>query len=213
MNANSCPLCGGSTTIFHQDKRRQYFACDECCAVHVPERYHLSELEEKAEYDKHQNHFDDPGYRGFLARMAGPIIETVAAGSKGLEFGCGPGPVLAQMLEQAGYEMTVYDKFYADDREALQQSYDFVTTTEVVEHLRNPHEIFVRLWALIKPGGTLGVMTKRVSTADAFSRWHYKNDQTHIVFFHSKTFQWLSQQWCASLSYCGADVVLFKKPL
>ncbi len=213
MDSYCCPLCGSATVLFHRDKRRPYFVCRRCCAVHVPEPYHLSEGAEKAEYDKHQNHFDDEGYRTFLARMAQPIGEMVKAGSKGLEFGCGPGPVLAQMLTQAGYEMTVYDKFYADNRDALEQVYDFVTTTEVIEHLRNPQEVLARLWMLLKPGGTLGVMTKRVTTAEAFSRWHYKNDQTHIIFFHSKTFEWLGKQWGASLSYHGNDVVLLKKPL
>tara|TARA_B100000446_G_scaffold32523_1_gene27937 strand:- start:19494 stop:20039 length:546 start_codon:yes stop_codon:yes gene_type:complete len=181
--------------------------------VHAAACYHLSDEDEKAEYDKHQNSFDDEGYRGFLARMAEPIIATLPAGSEGLEFGCGPGPVLAKMLEQSGYEMTLYDKFYADNQDALLQTYDFITATEVVEHLRQPNEVLAQLWSLLKPGGTLGIMTKQVTTQEAFSAWHYKNDQTHIVFFHSKTFQWLSEKWGASLSSHGADVVLLKKPL
>ncbi len=208
-----CPLCSNTAEFFFRDKRRDYHACNCCGAVHVPARYHLTDGEEKAEYDKHQNHFHDEGYRGFLSRMADPISSSVLAGSDGLEFGCGPGPALAKMFEQLGYKMTLYDKFYARNPEALLRKYDFITATEVVEHLRDPNDVMTLLWSLLKPGGTLGVMTKRVTTVEAFSRWHYKNDQTHIVFFHARTFQWLAKMWGASLSYYGDDVVVLKKPL
>ena len=85
-------------------------------------------------------------------------------------------------------------------------------STEVVEHFRNPREDLDRLWSCVRPGGLLGVMTKLVIDAPAFSNWHYKNDQTHVGFFSTETFQWLAAKWSAELELIGRDVMIFSKP-
>lgn len=40
------------------------------------------------------------------------------------------------MLREAGHLKTVYDPLFYDDPSALTQSYDFITCSEVAEHLR-----------------------------------------------------------------------------
>ena len=79
--------------------------CQRCRLVFVPRPYHLSAALEKAEYDKHRNTIDDAGYRKFLNRLAQPLIARLPAHSRGLDFGCGPGPALAEMLRSAGFEI------------------------------------------------------------------------------------------------------------
>ena len=108
--------------------------------------------------------------------------------------------------------MALYDVFYAPDAAALKENYDFVTATEVVEHLANPDRELARLWRLLNPGGWLGVMTKLVRDREAFARWHYKNDPTHISFFSVATWRWWSEQAGASLTFLGDDVILLQKP-
>lgn len=178
----------------------------------MDEDYHLSAAQQKAEYDLHCNSPLDAGYRQFLSRLATPLMERLAPDSEGLDFGCGPGPALSVMLEAAGHRVSLYDIFYHPDESVWQHRYHFITATEVVEHLSRPGEELNRLWHHLQPGGTLGLMTKQVIDAQAFSRWHYKNDPTHICFFSRQTLQWLATQWGARLELIGADVALFTRP-
>jgi 2-polyprenyl-3-methyl-5-hydroxy-6-metoxy-1,4-benzoquinol methylase len=89
--------------------------------------------------------------------------------------------------------------------------YDFITASEVVEHLHHPRFELERLWSALRPRGILGIMTKRVRDQHAFANWHYKNDPTHVIFFSEATFVWLSRYWSAELQVVGPDVVLFRK--
>lgn len=177
----------------------------------MPPEYHLAADKEKAEYDLHRNSPDDAGYRCFLKRLFTPMCERLRPGTSGLDFGCGPGPTLSVMFEEAGFSMAVYDHFYATNREPLVKKYDFITATEVVEHLHNPAGDLNMLWTLLKPGGYLGIMTKQVMDKEAFSRWHYPQDQTHVCFFTQATFQWLSGLWQGELQVIGKDVIIFRK--
>jgi hypothetical protein len=162
-------------------------------------------------YELHQNSPRDTAYRKFLVRLFDPMRSLLTPASEGLDFGSGPGPTLSVMFAEAGFPMTIYDAFYAKDIEALQKPYDFITATEVVEHLREPGKELGRLWSLLKPGGWLGIMTKLALDKQAFASWHYTNDPTHICFFSRKTFQWLAKQWQVEPEFIGNDVILLKK--
>ena len=209
--ALSCPLCGADAPFFHRDKRREYFRCLRCELIFVPPDAHPLPAQEKAEYDLHDNRPDDPGYRRFLSRVFEPVRAELKPGARGLDFGSGPGPTLSVMFEEAGFPTTIYDPFYAPDRSVLDCAYDFVTATEVVEHLHHPARDLERLWSCVAPGGVLGLMTKMALDLDAFRVWHYKNDLTHVVFFSRHTFKWLGEGWQAPPSFHAADVVLFRK--
>lgn len=207
-----CRLCGaGQVALFWQDRRRDYYCCGRCRLVFVPPGQLPSPAAEKAEYDLHRNDPDDPGYRRFLSRLFEPLQARLAAGSDGLDFGCGPGPALSAMLAEAGHSVAVFDGFYAPDRSVLTRRYDFITATEVVEHLHRPGEELRRLWAMLRPGGVLGLMTKLVLDREAFSRWHYKNDPTHVSFFSRETFAWLAGELDAGLELIGNDVILLTR--
>lgn len=212
VDAAVCPLCAAQQIDdYHQDKLRPYLRCTRCELVFVPAANHLSATQEKAEYDRHENSPDDEGYRKFLSRLAMPLLQRLPARSRGLDFGCGPGPTLSLMLEEAGHEVALYDPFYADDSAALENTYDFISASEVVEHLSAPGAELRRLWGLLRPGGILGLMTKMVSDRLAFATWHYKADPTHISFFSRETFKFLGSRLGAQPVFVGSDVVLFRK--
>jgi Methyltransferase domain len=207
-----CRLCGAEQAgLFWQDRHRDYYRCGRCRLVYVPPRQYLSPAAEKAEYDLHNNDPDDPGYRRFLGRLFEPLQARLKAGSRGLDFGCGPGPALAAMLVEVGHEVALFDYFYAPDRSVLRRRYDFITATEVVEHLHRPGEELRALWDRLRPGGLLGLMTKLVLDREAFSRWHYRNDPTHVCFFSRETFVWLAGELGAGLEVIGKDVVLLTR--
>ena len=211
MPTTYCPLCSSdASAVFQKDKKRDYLRCPCCQLVFVPVHQHLEPAAEKAIYDLHQNHADDPGYRQFLSRLSTPLSARLGPQSLGLDYGCGPGPLLGQMLEQQGHSVNLYDPYYASHPQNLQQSYDFITCTEVVEHFRQPQREFQRLFALLKPNGCLGIMTKLVIDAEAFGKWHYKNDPTHVSFFSKATMQWLAQVHHCRVEFIGKDVMIFQ---
>lgn len=210
---NLCPLCqSDDSLLFCRDSRREYRRCEICQLVFVPAAFFLSAEEEKAEYDLHENAVDDAGYRRFLSRLAEPLMARLSPAASGLDFGCGPGPALAALMREAGFNVALYDIFYCANSDVLNRHYDFITATEVVEHLHQPGQVIRQLWSCLYPGGQLAMMTKLVHSAEAFSRWHYKNDPTHVVFFSRETFAWLAATLGARLEFFGDDVIFLAKP-
>ncbi|MCF1427893.1 MAG: class I SAM-dependent methyltransferase [Shewanella sp.] len=184
----------------------------------VPAVMHLTAEAEKAEYDKHNNQLADAGYQAFLRRTWNPLLAYLQQSKRplaqlhGLDFGCGEGAVLSQMAAQDGVCVVNYDLYYHPDAEVLSRQYDFITLTEVIEHIADAAALMKQLHGLLKPGGVLAVMTKRVLDKDAFSRWHYKNDLTHICFYSDDTFLWLANRLGWRCELTGRDVVLLHKP-
>lgn len=208
----SCPLCGcEQSELYLDDGTRIYHQCPVCWLVFVLPEFILPLDQEKQIYDYHENNEYDEGYRQFLSRLIEPLCEKIPASGAGLDFGCGPGPVLVKMLQERGYSMSKYDIFYAPDEISLQRQYDFITCTEVVEHLSQPGKELTGLLQLLAPDGWLGIMTKLVRDLDAFRHWHYKNDPTHICFFSRDTFDWLAGRQSLSCEYVGTDVILLRK--
>ena len=216
--APACPLClSCQTRLYHSEQRpkvlmRDFWRCDQCALVFVPAAFHLDAVAEKAVYDQHQNQPDDPGYRKFLGRVFEPLRQRLAPEAEGLDFGCGPGPTLALMFSEAGFQCANYDLYYCHQPECLSRPYDFIVSTEVVEHLCAPGQVLAQLIGLLKPGGWLGLMTKRLTTDAAFANWHYTLDPTHISFFADNSFRWLAARYQLQLEFCGPDVVLLQKP-
>lgn len=213
----ACPLCGDAeNTAFHFDRAREYRLCDKCAFVFVPPSHHLSAREERAYYDLHENHVDDPGYRKFLGRLFSPMQQRLSAPSRGLDFGCGEASALAVMFGGAGHSVALYDPHYVPDMTVMSGKFDFIVLSEVAEHLAAPGFEFDRLWNYLEPGGWIGVMTKRVRDRVAFRTWHYITDPTHIGFFSEASFQYLAARWerqgaRAELVIEGPDVVLIGK--
>lgn len=209
----ACPLCNSNSNFYHQDNRRRYFNCTYCDLVFVEPTMLPSAREEKAEYDLHQNAFDDQGYIQFLNRMVIPIEQYIDKPSEGLDFGCGPNAVLASLLENRGYTMTTYDPYYANHKNVLsaEREYNFIVCTEAIEHFHQPKREWELWQTLLKPKGWIAIMTKRVINKDRFASWHYKNDQTHVSFFSDNTFKYLAEKYHFSLKLVSSDIVLLHK--
>lgn len=209
----ACPLCDGvGVAHYHRDRVRDYWHCDGCDLVFVDSADFLGAEAEKALYDLHENTIDDEGYVRFLGRTLEPLRGIVREGAKGLDFGSGPAPVLAELMRQNGFPMQVYDPFYAPDTAVLRRShYDFITCTEVVEHFHRPAREFDTLASLLAPGGVLAVMTKRVLGPDRFRSWHYKNDPSHVMFYSAACLGYLANALQLELQIVDADVVFLLK--
>lgn len=207
----NCPLCHTNKVVdYYQDKRRPYLNCTICELVFVPPQFHLSAQLEKAEYDKHENHLDDQGYIHFLSRMITPMSERIKKNSSGIDIGSGEAPALAKQMEKLGHTMAVYDLYYHPERQVLNDRYDFVTCTEVIEHIAQPVPFLKQLLSLLKPKAYLGFMTKLVIDKERFANWHYKNDPTHICFYSQATFEYIAKQYQMNLEIIGSDVIILQ---
>ena len=208
----TCPLClSEKNSKFHQDDFRKYHQCINCRFVFVPFKYHLSASEEKERYDSHNNNPKDPRYRHFLSQLTEPLNDLISDGSLGLDFGCGPGPTLSVMLEEEGHCVELYDKYYANDHSVFDKEFDFITLTEVLEHLYDPIFELERLTSILKPKGVLAIMTQTLTKDVDFKTWYYKNDPSHIGFFSQKSLEFLASHLELSMKQHSERVIFFKK--
>jgi hypothetical protein len=206
FDSMTCPLCGcAEAPRFELD----YYRCRECELTFLDPALRPDAAVERARYDEHRNDPADAGYRAFLNRLAGPLVEVIAPGARGLDYGSGPGPTLSVMLEEWGYDVVLYDPYYANDPGVLLDTYDFITCTEVAEHFYNPSAEFERLAGLLRPGGVLAVMTEPLRDDVDFPRWHYRRDPTHVCFYRPATMEWLGARHGWSLLTPSPSVTLF----
>jgi len=207
-----CPVCRQeSTEHWITVNARRYWRCADCQARFLDSDQHPDRETEKREYDQHQNHANDAGYRRFLSQLAGPLLKRLEPASRGLDYGCGPGPALACMLKEAGHSVSLFDPIYAPDSGAFRNRYDFITCTEVVEHFHDPATEFERLHSLLEPGGWLGIMTRFQTDDERFANWHYRRDPTHVVFYRPGTFKWLGERFGWEVECLPPQVVLAQK--
>jgi len=209
-----CTLCRNtSTSHLRKIEDYDYFICKTCDLVFVDPNQRLAPSEEKSRYDLHENNPEDERYRSFLSQLLKPLQKKLAPKSSGLDYGAGPGPTLHLMFEEYGHSMEIYDPFYANHSSVLDKTYDFITSTETVEHFFNPSKEFDRLWSVLKPGGYLGIMTLLRPENKKISDWHYLRDETHVSFYSKQTFNWIAKQYHANLWFYGDRVIILKKSL
>ncbi len=205
-----CPLCGSSNhSLVHRDTTRHYYQCLECSLIFVPPNERLDASQEKARYDFHQNDPDDSRYRKFLFPLAESVIKHTTVGALGLDFGCGPGPALAAMLRESGRAVELYDPYYQPNEHAWSQTYDFITASEVFEHLFNPRKELDRLFAALRPGGILAVMTRFAPAIAEFPSWYYIRDDTHVCFYNRDVFNFIAGRWQATISFPMDNIAIF----
>lgn len=208
-----CPVCSATPLAdFQSVASKRYLRCPECLATVLDPVFHLSPDREKAHYDHHENDPDDPRYRRFLGKLCNPLMARLRPQSRGLDYGCGPGPALAAMLREAGHDVALYDPFYAPDPTPLAQVYDFVTCSEVAEHFHQPAQDFARMMAMVRPGGWLGVMTCFQTDDARFAAWHYQKDPTHVVFYREETLSCIAAARGWSCDFPEKDVALMQRP-
>ncbi|MRT94199.1 class I SAM-dependent methyltransferase [Ancylomarina sp. 16SWW S1-10-2] len=213
MIVEKCPLCCSENTSFYfEGEFRKYYSCSVCGLVFVPQVFFITFEAEKAEYDQHTNAPNDLVYQDYLKQIMNPVLDRIAAGACGLDFGSGPGPTLSKMFESRGFQTDIYDPFYAPNQEAFQNTYDFITVCEVVEHFHKPQMELDRLFGLLKPNGVLAIKTQFLPPKIKFPNWYYKREPSHVCFFSEKCFKYLAEKWNSKLTYINPNIVVFVKP-
>jgi 2-polyprenyl-3-methyl-5-hydroxy-6-metoxy-1,4-benzoquinol methylase len=208
-----CPLCDApGSQRFAEVRGRRYFRCPQCRLTFLDPTQRANRALERATYDQHQNDPADPRYRAFLARLVEPLRARLEPGMVGLDFGCGPGPAISAMLAEHDIAVVDYDPIYQPAPGALERRYDFVTCSEVVEHLHAPARALATIERLLRPGGWLGVLTEMQDDDARFARWWYLRDPTHVAFFRRETMQWIAGHFGWQITFPARNVTLFQRP-
>ncbi len=213
-DGTSCPLC--STMVdatFFQESARRYFRCAVCDLIFLHPDNRPLPLDEARRYMEHENHAGDAGYVQFLRTLADPMRAATPVGSRGLDFGCGPAPVLAEILSATGRPTRHYDPLFFPDESLLVATYDFVTCSEVVEHAHDPADLFWQLTSLVRPHGKLAVMTRWHDANTEFDRWWYRRDLTHVCFYSAETMQWIAVRFGYRVELPAPNVAMFTRGL
>jgi SAM-dependent methyltransferase len=166
--------------------------------------------EEKARYEAHNNSIEDQGYVNFLMQAIVPALYYLTPESKGLDYGCGPGPTLSALVQQNGYRCHNYDPFFFP--ELPEGPFDFIFATECFEHFFEPSKEMELLSQLLMPHGHLIIMTNLWEDNTNFANWHYTQDTTHVIFFHEKTFSYIAKTYGFQVVFNdGIRVIILKK--
>lgn len=209
----NCPLCNSPKhLLFYKDKLNTFYRCGECVGLFRPKENIPDPIAEKARYLTHNNDVNDPGYRNFVR----PLVDHISANFKaeesmGLDFGSGPGPVIAVMLKELGYSVNLYDPYFHPNKKVLENSYDYIVCCEVMEHFKDPAKEFGKLKKLLKPGGQLICKTDLFHKEIDFEKWYYKNDPTHVFIYSPETLRWIAKNLELKLDFVDQRSPVFTR--
>ncbi len=172
---------------------------------------HLAPQEEAKRYSYHQNNIEDSGYVDFLNRIITPAMKYITTDMQGLDYGCGPNPVLAQIVSAKGIKCEYYDPFFFPTL-ATSKKYDFIFATECFEHFFNPRKELNNICSILNANGLLCIMTELKKDSTDFDGWYYKNDPTHVCFYNEKTLQYICKEYNFENIYTdGRRAIILKR--
>lgn len=214
---HKCPLCESTADYFCSigKKGRNYYRCAVCSSVFLhPEKY-IDHTAEQLRYEEHNNDVKDKRYQNFVSPITTAITNQFSKNAKGLDYGCGTGPVASVVLEQKGFdEIALYDPFFQPHKEHLSASYDFIICCEVMEHFHHPQKEFALLNSLLKSTGKLFCKTSVLKTnydEDYFKDWWYNNDPTHVFFYTTKTLEYIADHFNFNELKVESQLITFGK--
>ncbi len=168
-----CIICAGDTErIIDEQISCEHIHCLECGFIYKDKIFHLPADVEKDNYNRHNNSMESIGYVNMFNKFIDEFITPLDTQHKVLEFGSGPGPVLYELLKRRDYDISHYDPYYHNDLEYRKQTYQLITSTEVVEHFFDPMKEFKHLSDLLEKDGYLVIMTNfRNTDIEGFLKW------------------------------------------
>lgn len=173
-----------------------YGDCPVCGYIQIDAGRLPGPRDEQARYELHHNSYDDRGYTGWIGSYLDRIIPVLPAGGTVLDFGSGPEPVPGRLLSERGFDVCLYDPYFAPATAWRNRSWQAIMLHEVAEHLAHPAAVLSELRPLLAPKGALCLRT-RFAPDDRtdFEGWWYRMDSTHVGFFRERTIRWIARYW------------------
>ncbi|MDA3947403.1 MAG: class I SAM-dependent methyltransferase [Helicobacteraceae bacterium] len=193
----NCKICQEPAASFYDDYMKcQTYHCRACAFIFKDDEAIISTEKELKVYQQHNNTEENLGYvamfQDFIDKTITPHKEHIMTA---LDFGSGPNPVLARILERDGFVTDHYDKFFSTEKAYENKRYDLITSTEVIEHISDVQSVMAFFAQHLNAGGYLALMTQfHADDEEAYLNWWYRRDPTHISFFRPHTFKILAQQ-------------------
>jgi 2-polyprenyl-3-methyl-5-hydroxy-6-metoxy-1,4-benzoquinol methylase len=209
----ACPLCATTLSgdILESADRRRHHLCNHCHLIATLPTYYTAPEMELQRYLTHNNSIDNPGYVAFLNRILHPVLPYLSDGMDILDYGCGPVPVLSELLALKGYNCENYDLYFAPDG-IKKNSYNVIFSSECFEHFKEPLSEIQKITSLLTKEGILAIMTERYTDVPRFRNWYYARDISHIAFYHKKTIGYICSQYNLNCIYDdGKRVCLLQK--
>lgn len=210
-SSHNCPLCHSNNVVLFYQKVKSHYQCHQCMGIFLDPSQRLSPEEELKRYNIHQNDVHDIKYQNFVSPITSSIMSDFPTSSKGLDFGAGPGPVIAKVLQDNNYQVSLYDPFYHLSPELLEGKYDYIACCEVMEHFYYPDKEFLLLKNLLNPNGKLYCMTLLYHNDINFENWYYKNDPTHVFIYRAETIHWIKDHFGFSSVSIDNRLITFQK--
>ncbi len=208
----ACPLCAHNVLISRSiPNARGYCECANCGLISLHPNLRPNQNEERKRYEMHENSIDNLQYREFLNRALEPLLPTLRNGMRGLDYGSGPEPVVAAMLTESGFSIENYDPYFAPKEFLATDQYDFIISTETIEHFHIPAKEFRQVNQLLAPGGSLVIMTEVFDGTFPFETWWYLRDFTHVSFYQPQTFVWIAACYNWRMETPHKNVRIFRK--
>jgi SAM-dependent methyltransferase len=210
----NCHICDKPTDLFiHEKTDITYYHCKACEYIFKSPTCYQAIEEQKVRYDLHENNEADEGYRAYFQRFLDFVLPFVGKPETALDFGCGRSRLLAKLLREKGIECDAYDPLYHPTIAYDSKKYELIVSTEVFEHLHQPKEVFEKLLNRLEEGGYMALQTQfHPNDTEAFKKWYYHQDPTHIVFFTAHTFKVLCKIFgCRFIGDNGKNMVVIKK--
>lgn len=199
--------------------------CEHC---HVyfktahPGPMELERYYELLEFESFESNQLFPTDRLVLSRLT-----ELPPASRVLDFGCGVGRLLgevagrhkcagvevnvraAEVARSRGIEILSSDQLLAQPR----QDFDAIVVTDVYEHLVQPVALLRRLFACVKPGGRLILVTGNADAVphqDLIGEFWYFRSFGHLHMLGHAHLHWLGEQLtaklCEAVNVCHYDV-------
>lgn len=195
-----CKICGGTTNRkFDNQMKCDYHFCSNCGFIFKDESHHIDESTEYDRYASHNNSFDSPGYVKMFEDFLEKIDKYITYDSLVLDYGCGPGPVLSEIMSTRGATTKTYDLYFEHSKDYQEYVYDIITVTEVIEHFKEPLRDLELALKLLKDGGLLVIRTSFIK--EPFMEWWYRRDHTHVSFFNDRVFKEIASRFDLEIVY------------
>ena len=210
----SCLICGKDTETFIDKKSEiEYSYCNNCQCISKSKEHFRPIPDQKERYDLHENDPEDEGYQAYFQRFLDFILPLVGTPKTALDFGCGRSSLLADMLRNEGIVSDYYDPIYHPENMDDSKKYQLIVSTEVFEHLHEPRSTFEELLENVEEGGFIALQTQfHPNDIEAFKKWYYHLDPTHIIFFTPQTFKVLADIYeCEVIDHNGKNIIVIKK--
>lgn len=216
----SCLICGSESALFDEAEilrkyKAKYFRCGECGFIQTEGPYWLEEAYSTAIAPQ------DTGvlFRNLLNRrivtsvlnLLFPCVESC------LDYGAGHG-IFVRLMRDAGFDFRWYDLHATNDyvrgfEHGEGQTYDFLTSFEVLEHLTDPLAEISKMMSL---SPNILLTTELVPTATPRIRdwWYYATASgQHISFYTPQAMNLIAARFGRHLLSRGPYHLFTTKPM